>query len=87
MGRRSGADLACATTRLTGQAWICLPISRPARLVLGLNDGSLDPFGVSDVDCKGGSGDGPYYVGRVTVIGYDVYGLDHDNNGIGCENS
>jgi hypothetical protein len=43
--------------------------------------------GVSDVDCLGGSGDGPYYVGRVTVVGPDVYRLDHDNDGIGCENS
>ncbi|MEX2133241.1 MAG: lamin tail domain-containing protein, partial [Acidimicrobiia bacterium] len=49
--------------------------------------GACVPVGVSDVDCKGGSGDGPYYVGRVTVIGYDEYGLDHDKDGIGCENS
>jgi micrococcal nuclease len=49
--------------------------------------GECVPVGVSDVDCKGGSGDGPYYVGRVTVVGYDEYGLDHDNDGIGCEGS
>jgi hypothetical protein len=40
---------------------------------------------VSDVDCAGGSGDGPYYVGRVTVVGYDEYGLDRDGDGVGCE--
>ncbi|MEM9563430.1 MAG: hypothetical protein AAGA93_12470 [Actinomycetota bacterium] len=40
----------------------------------------------SDVDCLGGSGNGPEYVqGPVTVVGEDVYGLDHDNDGIGCE--
>jgi hypothetical protein len=40
----------------------------------------------SDVDCEGGSGDGPAYVdGPVTVVGPDVYGLDHDKDGIGCE--
>lgn len=40
----------------------------------------------SDVDCAGGSGNGPAYVaGPVTVIGIDIYGLDRDNDGIGCE--
>ncbi|MGH3715496.1 MAG: G5 domain-containing protein [Micromonosporaceae bacterium] len=40
----------------------------------------------SDVDCAGGSGNGPAYVkGPVRVIGNDIYGLDRDNDGIGCE--
>lgn len=40
----------------------------------------------SDVDCKPGSGNGPAYVrGPITVIGADEYGLDADNDGIGCE--
>lgn len=40
----------------------------------------------SDVDCEGGSGNGPAYVrGPVRVIGTDVYGLDRDKDGIGCE--
>jgi hypothetical protein len=41
----------------------------------------------SDVDCAGGSGNGPAYVqGPVRVIGSDIYGLDgNDNDGIGCE--
>jgi len=39
-----------------------------------------------DVDCAGGSGNGPSYVrGPVQVIGRDVYRLDSDNDGIGCE--
>jgi hypothetical protein len=40
---------------------------------------------VSDVDCIGGSGNGPYYVGRVNVVGPDVYDLDRDGDGVGCE--
>ncbi|RPF20580.1 G5 domain-containing protein [Myceligenerans xiligouense] len=40
----------------------------------------------SDVDCAGGSGDGPEYVnGPVRVTGSDIYGLDADGNGVGCE--
>jgi hypothetical protein len=41
----------------------------------------------SDVDCAGGGGNGPAYVqGPVRVVGRDVYGLDRDGDGIGCEN-
>ncbi|MET4619835.1 hypothetical protein ABIE18_001271 [Arthrobacter sp. 2762] len=40
----------------------------------------------SDVDCAGGKGNGPAYVrGPVTVVGSDIYGLDNDHDGIGCE--
>lgn len=40
----------------------------------------------SDVDCAGGSGNGPAYVqGPVRVVGTDVYGLDRDGDGIGCD--
>ncbi|MEI2276675.1 hypothetical protein OHC50_04250 [Paenarthrobacter ilicis] len=40
----------------------------------------------SDVDCAGGKGNGPAYVrGPVTVIGSDIYKLDSDGDGIGCE--
>lgn len=40
----------------------------------------------SDVDCGGGSGNGPAYVySTVTVVGYDIYGLDRDGDGYGCE--
>jgi hypothetical protein len=40
----------------------------------------------SDVDCADGPGDGPAYVrGPVRVIGKDIYRLDRDGNGIGCE--
>lgn len=40
----------------------------------------------SDVDCGGGSGNGPAYVsGPVSVVGDDIYGLDRDGNGVACE--
>jgi resuscitation-promoting factor RpfB len=39
----------------------------------------------SDVDCEGGSGNGPSYTGQVTVVGEDIYGLDADDDGVGCE--
>ena len=44
----------------------------------------LDP-NASDYDCAGGSGNGPKYTGFVTVVGYDEFGLDADNDGDGCE--
>jgi hypothetical protein len=38
-----------------------------------------------DYDCAGGSGNGPKYTGRVRVVGPDVFDLDRDSDGIGCE--
>jgi endonuclease YncB( thermonuclease family) len=39
-----------------------------------------------DVDCTGGSGNGPRYVnGPVYVSGDDPYGLDGDGDGVACE--
>jgi hypothetical protein len=38
-----------------------------------------------DYDCKGGSGNGPDYIGRgVRVVGPDEYDLDADRNGFAC---
>ena len=40
----------------------------------------------SDVDCAGGKGNGPSYVaGPVRVVGRDIYRLDADHDGVGCE--
>ncbi|GAB2578284.1 hypothetical protein Aab01nite_09930 [Paractinoplanes abujensis] len=40
----------------------------------------------SDVDCAGGSGNGPAYVkGPVDVIGDDIYDLDRDGDGVACD--
>lgn len=49
--------------------------------------GACIPADVSDADCAGGSGNGPYYVQErnIQVVGPDVYGLDADANGVGCE--
>lgn len=45
----------------------------------------------SDVDCYGGSGNGPRYTKRGVVYkvrrGYDRYRLDADHDGKGCERS
>jgi micrococcal nuclease len=49
--------------------------------------GACVPTGFSDVDCAGGSGNGPGYVSgkNFRVVGPDVYGLDADGDGIACE--
>jgi len=39
----------------------------------------------SDYDCRSGSGNGPYYTGKVRVVGPDVFRLDRDGDGWGCE--
>ncbi|WP_349898378.1 HNH endonuclease family protein [Parafrigoribacterium soli] len=40
----------------------------------------------SDVDCAGGSGNGPAYTkGPVRIIGTDIYQLDRDGDGIACD--
>jgi hypothetical protein len=41
---------------------------------------------VSDYDCAGGGGNGPYYVrGPFRVVGTDHYRLDADHDGTACE--
>jgi resuscitation-promoting factor RpfB len=40
----------------------------------------------SDVDCAGGGGNGPAFVqGPVRVVGSDIYDLDRDGDGVGCD--
>ncbi len=49
------------------------------------NYGGCVPI-ASDVDCAGGSGNGPAYAsGPVSVLGSDVYDLDRDGDGVACE--
>ncbi|TDC82392.1 hypothetical protein E1193_11970 [Micromonospora sp. KC606] len=49
------------------------------------NYGGCVPI-ASDVDCAGGSGDGPAYVsGPIRVIGQDIYKLDRDGDGWACD--
>ena len=49
--------------------------------------GTCIPPNVSDADCAGGSGNGPYYVQEknIRVVGPDVFDLDRNGDGIGCE--
>jgi hypothetical protein len=65
-----------------------VPVRAEAQAVRGCNANYAPcvPDDAVDVDCQDGSGNGPSYVtGRVTVVGDDVYGLDADHDGIGCE--
>ncbi|TFD45401.1 hypothetical protein E3T55_18735 [Cryobacterium frigoriphilum] len=40
----------------------------------------------SDVDCAGGSGNGPAYIdGPLRIVGTDIYDLDRDGDGIACD--
>ena len=48
-------------------------------------EGACLKMNAGDYDCIGGSGDGPNYTGKVYVVGPDVFGLDRDHDGIGCE--
>jgi hypothetical protein len=48
-------------------------------------EGACVPF-ADDVDCAGGSGNGPAYVqGPLRVVGPDVYDLERDGDGIACD--
>lgn len=48
-------------------------------------DACLDP-NAYDYDCLGGPGNGPEYIaGPLTVLPPDPFGLDHNHNGLGCE--
>ncbi|MCO1656904.1 hypothetical protein [Pseudonocardia humida] len=64
------------------------PAPEPAKAASGCND-NYDPCvpdDPKDVDCEGGSGNGPSYVaGPVRVTGSDVYDLDRDADGLACE--
>lgn len=61
------------------------PTSNPTKSNCNPNYSGCVPI-ASDVDCAGGSGNGPAYTrGPVNVIGYDIYGLDRDGDGIACE--
>lgn len=71
-----------------------VPVPRPAPAPAPPAGGGCHPSysGVcvpidSDVDCPGGSGNGPSYApGRnFNVVGPDVYGLDSDSDGVACE--
>ena len=48
--------------------------------------GACLKVGIGDYDCGGGRGNGPNYVWKkVRVVGPDVFRLDADHDGWGCE--
>jgi hypothetical protein len=69
-----------------GPAWATGPAAKkpPKRCHPSYKGACLDP-NASDYDCIGGSGNGPMYTGKVRVVGPDVFRLDADGDGWGCE--
>lgn len=62
------------------------PTTPPASNCHPSYTGACVPNDGRDVDCDGGEGDGPHYVkGPVRVVGTDVFGLDGNGDGVGCE--
>ncbi|TDB80240.1 hypothetical protein E1182_09875 [Micromonospora sp. KC721] len=66
--------------------------TKPVTEVIAVGTSNCDPNYsgcvpiASDVDCAGGSGNGPAYVkGPVKVIGDDIYKLDRNDDGYGCD--
>jgi hypothetical protein len=84
--RKAIAFAAAVVVALAATAAVVLPAEAQEN---GQCDPNYDPCVpiASDVDCLGGSGDGPEFVaGPVTVIGEDIYGLDDGGEpGVGCE--
>ncbi len=74
-----------------GLAFIIFVLAAAAPRASGAEDCDPNYGGVcvpiaSDVDCAGGSGNGPEYVsGPLYVIGTDIYQLDRDGDGIACD--
>jgi len=63
----------------------CTPAPSVSRPVCDPNYSGCVPID-SDVDCAGGTGNGPSYVaGPVDVIGSDIYDPDRDGDRIACE--
>jgi hypothetical protein len=61
------------------------PTSAPRNCDPSYPDVCLDP-NAEDYDCAGGSGNGPLYVeGPISVRPPDPFGLDADDDGVGCE--
>ena len=93
IGFAAGIALVPAATASTGDGWFAQSVTLSGVPVPLQQSSSCDsnysgacvPL-ASDVDCAGGSGNGPAYVsGPVTVVGNDIYGLDRDGNGVACE--
>jgi hypothetical protein len=75
-----------ASLALAGGVTTAAPAAKkpPKRCHPSYKGACLDP-NASDYDCIGGSGNGPKYTGPVRVVGPDVFRLDADGDGWGCE--
>ena len=88
---KAAQDAAAVKAAAEAAAKAAAPPAPAAQPVPGTNPGCDPNYSgcvpiASDVDCAGGSGNGPAYVrGPVQVIGRDIYGLDADHDGVGCE--
>jgi hypothetical protein len=91
-GTETGREQVSATvttppvTEVTSIGTRVPPPPKPAKSNCDPNySGACVPI-ASDVDCAGGSGNGPAYVsGPVRVVGRDIYELDRDGDGIACD--
>ena len=87
MSRRAGliALSLCCVTAAAAPVAHGAPVTAKKKCDKNYKGRCLKP-NVSDYDCAGGSGDGPYYVsGPFRVVGKDHYRLDADKGGIACE--
>ena len=76
---------AAAAAALTATAASASDTSSGARCHSSYKGACLK-VGIGDYDCGGGSGNGPNYVWKtVRVVGPDVFRLDADYDGWGCE--
>lgn len=72
-------------TEVTALGTYVAPVVKPRASNCDSNYSGCVPI-ASDVDCAGGSGNGPAYTyGPIEVIGHDIYGLDRNDDGIACE--
>ncbi len=79
--------VAIETAAIVGIAAVATGVAVAAACSNGCAGGGYTPPN-DDVDCYGGSGDGPrWQYGRVWVGSYDPYRLDADGDGWGCEAS
>jgi len=77
-----------ASTPVASAPPVAAPAPAPEQAPAGCDPnyaGQCVPI-ASDVDCAGGSGNGPAYTqGPVRIIGKDIYQLDRDGDGIACD--
>jgi hypothetical protein len=81
------APVSTPTPKVTTPTTVTTPEPAPTKPNCDPNyTGCVPNVYPADVDCAGGSGNGPYYAsGPVRVIGTDRYGLDRDHDGTACE--